>query len=98
MCAELLFDYSVVICHRDACIQQWMRTSLSGWRLGIRMKILSARPLASSVGYGFGDDAAAEAERDDAIIAQLPDLSFWVPRPAGLLHQLADCHVGEGDA
>jgi hypothetical protein len=38
-----------------------------------------------------------QVERDDAIVAQLPDPSLWVPRPTGLLHQLPDCDVGEGD-
>ena len=38
------------------------------------------------------------AERDHAIVAQLPDPSLWIPRPTGLLHPLADGHVGKGDA
>jgi len=46
----------------------------------------------------FVDDAAVQAERDHAIVAQLPDPSLWIPRPTGLLHPVADCHVGEGDA
>ena len=66
---------------RDAGIQQWMRASLSGWRPGICMEILSARPRASAIGCGFVDDSAVQAERDHTIVAQLPDLSFWVPRP-----------------
>jgi hypothetical protein len=50
------------------------------------------------MGCGFVDDAAVQAERDHAIVAQLPDPSLWIPRPAGLLHPVADCHVGNGDA
>jgi hypothetical protein len=61
------------------------------------MEILSARPRASTIGCGGVDDAAVQAERDHTIVAQLPDLSLWVPRPTGLLHQLPDRHVGEGD-
>jgi hypothetical protein len=44
------------------------------------------------------DDAGLQAELDHAIIAQLPDPSLWVPPPAGLLHLVADHHVGKGDA
>ena len=62
------------------------------------MEILSARPRASTIGCGFVDDAAIQAERDDAIVAHLPDPSLWVPRPTGLLHPVTDCHVGKGDA
>ena len=62
------------------------------------MEILSARPRASAIGCGFVDDAAVQAERDHAIVAQLPDPSLWIPRPTGLLHPVADCHVGKGDA
>jgi len=39
-----------------------------------------------------------QAERDHAIVAQLPDPSLWIPRPTGLLHPVANCHVGKGDA
>jgi hypothetical protein len=62
------------------------------------MEILAARPLASTVGCGLVDDAAVQAERDHAVVAQLPDPSFWILRPTGLLHPVADCHVGKGDA
>jgi hypothetical protein len=62
------------------------------------MEILSAGPRASTVGCGFVDDAAVQAERDHAIVAQLPNPSRWIPRPTGLLHPVADCHVGKGDA
>ena len=47
---------------------------------------------------GFVDDAAVQAERDHATVAQLPDPSFWIPGPTGLLHPVADRHVGKGDA
>ena len=62
------------------------------------MEILSARTWASTTGCGVVDDAAVQAERDHAIVAQLPDPSLWIPRPTGLLHPVADCHVGKGDA
>jgi hypothetical protein len=62
------------------------------------MDILSARSRASSIGCGFGDDATVQAEGDHAIVSQLPHPSFWIPRPTGVLHPVADCHVGEGDA
>jgi hypothetical protein len=59
------------------------------------MEILSARPRASTIGCRIVDDLDVQAERDGAIVAQLPDLTLWVPRPTGLL-QLPDCDVGEG--
>ncbi len=62
------------------------------------MEILSTRPRASAIGCGFVDDAAMQAECDHAIVAQLPDPSLWIPRPTGLLHPVANCHVGKGDA
>ena len=62
------------------------------------MEILAARPRASTIGCEFVDYAAVQAERDHAIVAQLPDPSLWIPRPTGLLHPLADGHVGKGDA
>jgi hypothetical protein len=62
------------------------------------MEMLAARPLASSGGCGFVDDAAVQAERDHAIVAQLPDPSVWIPRPTSLLHSVAHCRVGKGDA
>src|SRR5437867_6030314 len=59
----------------------------------------SLRPAPGiTIGCGFVDDAAVQAERDHAIAAQLPDPSLWIPRPTGLLHPVADCHVGTGDA
>jgi hypothetical protein len=61
------------------------------------MEILSAPPRARTIGCGVVNDAAVQAERDHTIVAQLPDLSIWVPRPTSLLYQLANCHVGEGD-
>jgi hypothetical protein len=39
-----------------------------------------------------------QTDRDDAIVAQLPDSSLRVPRPTGLLHPVTDCQVGKGDA
>jgi hypothetical protein len=35
--------------------------------------------------------------RNHAIVAQLADASLWIPRPAGLLHPVADCDVGKGN-
>jgi len=55
------------------------------------MEILSARPRASSIGCGFVDDAAVQAERDHAIVAQLPEPPLWIP-------PVAHCHAGKGDA
>lgn len=43
------------------------------------------------------NDPVLRAERDGAIIPQLPHRSLWVPRPAGLFHATADCHIGQGD-
>ena len=62
------------------------------------MEILATRPLASTVGYGFIDDAAVQAERDHAVVAQLPDPSLWIPGSTGLLHPVAHGDVGKGDA
>ena len=62
------------------------------------MEILLAGPWASTIGYGFVDDAAVQAEGDHAIVAQLPDPSLWIPRPTGLRHPAADCHVDNGAA
>jgi len=33
--------------------------------------------------------------RTRAVVAQLPDPSLWIPRPTGLLHPVAHCHVGK---
>src|SRR5206468_1200040 len=87
-------------CHlpRDAGTQQWIRASLPGCRQGICMETLSARPQASTIGCGFVDDAAGQAERDYTLVAQVPDPSLWNPHPTGLLHPDADRHVGTGDA
>jgi hypothetical protein len=46
---------------------------------------------------GARASAWSQAERDHTIVAQRPDLSFLVPRPTGLLYQLPERHVGEGD-
>jgi hypothetical protein len=58
----------------------------------------SVRLRASITGYRLVDDAAGQAEREHAIVAQLPDPAIWIPRPPGLLHPIADGHVREGDA
>jgi hypothetical protein len=63
---------------------------------------LHGDPLRSNPGIHYWmrvrHDAAVQAERDHAIVAQPPDPSPWIPRPTGLLHPVADCHVGKGDA
>ena len=38
-----------------------------------------------------------EAERDHAAVAQLPDPSLWIAGSTGLLHPVAQGHVGKGD-
>ena len=58
----------------DARIFTWMAP-------GVCMEILSDRPRASTIGCGFVDDAAVQAERDHAIVGKLPDPSLWIPRP-----------------
>jgi hypothetical protein len=45
-----------------------------------------ARFRASSTRYLLVDDAAGQAEGDHAIVAQLPDPTFWIPRSTRLLH------------
>ena len=62
------------------------------------MEILAARPLASTLGCGFVNDATVLAERDHAVVAQLPDPLLWIPGSTGLLHPVAHGHVGKGDA
>ena len=47
---------------------------------------------------GTASVGGREAERDHAVVAQLPDPSLWIPGPTGLLHPVAHCHVGKGDA
>jgi len=44
-----------------------------------------------------GDDATSQAERDDAVVAQLPDRAVGMPRPAGLLHSPPGRNIGVGD-
>ena len=39
-----------------------------------------------------------QAQRDDAIVAQLPEPSLGVPGSTGLLHPVANGHLGKGDA
>src|SRR6266849_249860 len=73
-----------------------MQASLPRWRPGICMEILSARRRASTIGCGFVDDAAVQANRDHTIVAQPPDPPLWIPRYTGLLHPFAECHVGKG--
>ena len=75
-----------------------MQASLSGSRRGICLEMPSTRPRASTNGCGFLDDAVPQAERDRAIVAQLPEPLVWIPRPTGLLHPGAHRRVGEGDA
>jgi hypothetical protein len=62
------------------------------------MEMLSARPRASTIRCEAVDNSAIQTQRDHAIVAQLPDLSLWIPPPAGLLHLVADCYLGKGDA
>ena len=62
------------------------------------MKILTGRRRASTTGCRFVDDTAVQAERDNAVVAQLPNPALWIPRPTGLLHLRADSDVGKGDA
>jgi hypothetical protein len=62
------------------------------------METLSADPPASTIGCQFVDDAIGQAERDHAIVAQLPDPALWIPPPTRLLHPATDDNVGEGDA
>ena len=62
------------------------------------MEIVGVRPRGSTIGCRLGDDAALQAERDNAIVAQLPDPSLGIPNSAGLLYSIADCHLGKGDA
>ena len=83
---------------RHTGIQQWMRASPRRWRRRICMAIHSAPSPASTIGCGFAGDAAVQAERDHAIVAQLPEPSVWIPRPTGRFTRIADHHVGEGDA
>src|SRR5712692_4607895 len=60
--------------------------------------MLCPSPLASIRRCRFVEDPAVQAERDDAIVAQLPEPSLGVPGSTGLLHPVADGHVGKGDA
>jgi hypothetical protein len=62
------------------------------------MKIVSACARASTIGCGFIDDAGVQAERDHAIVAQLPDPSLRIPRPTGLLDPAAYGDISIGDA
>ena len=97
--AELPLDCNAVIYHGMLASNSGCKhLSLVGWCPGICMKILSARPRASTIGCWFVDEAPVQTERGHAIVAQLPDPSLWMPHPSGLLHPLADCHVGKGDA
>jgi hypothetical protein len=98
LCGELLLDCNAVICHwmpasNSGCEHLYLDGALaSAWRFS---PLDLGHPLLDA---GFVDDAAVQAERDHAIVAQLPDSSLWIPRPTGLLHPVADCHVGNGDA
>jgi hypothetical protein len=75
-----------------------MRASLSGWRLGICTEVLSANPRASIIGCRFVLDAVVQAERDHAIVAQLPDPALGIPSATRLLYPIADDDLSEGDA
>jgi len=59
-----------------------MRASLPGWRPGICMEILSARPRASTIGCGFVDHATVQAERDRSATARAVALDSTSHRPA----------------
>jgi len=74
----------------DPCIFSWMpRRHLRSDALpGVRVFI---------TGCPFAGDAGIEAERGYAIVAQVPDPSLRVPRPAGLLDLCARLDVGKGD-
>jgi len=91
-------DCNAVICHGMPASNSRCEHLYLDAAGGICRKILSARPRASTSGCGFVDDAAVQAERQRAIVAQLPDPSLWIPRPTGLLHSLADRHAGSSDA
>ena len=43
------------------------------------------------------NDAASQTERDDAVVAQLPDHLVGIPGSASLLHALPGRDIGEGD-
>ena len=58
------------------------------------MEMPSARARASTSGCRVVNDAV-QAERHGAIVAQLPDLLRWIPRPTDLLHPLAEFHFGK---
>src|SRR5713101_5092841 len=62
------------------------------------MWMLCPSPLASTRRCRFVDDTVVQAQRDDAIVAQLPEPSLGVPGSPGLLHPIADAHLGKGDA
>src|SRR5207249_8395928 len=40
----------------------------------------------STTGCRLVDDTALQAERDNAVVAQLPNPALWIPRRTGLLH------------
>jgi hypothetical protein len=73
---------------RDVSIKEWMRASLVR-ATGHLHETPSARPRASAIGCWFVDDAGMQAERDDAIVAHLPDSSLRVHVPPA-------CFTGHG--
>src|SRR5712691_5913894 len=59
--------------------------------------MLAARERVSTIGCRGVDDAAAQIEVDDAVIAQLPNPSLGIPRATSLLDPIADSRLGKGD-
>ena len=58
------------------------------------------RSSSAGIHYWMPDSATTrffQAERDNAIVAQLPDPSLGF-HAAGLLYAIAHCHLGKGDA
>ena len=73
--------------------------SISTWMSAGHLHVDAPTGLrASSIGCLVGDDAPRQTKRDHAIVAQPPDSLLRVPPPARLLHSVADCCVGKGDA
>ena len=62
------------------------------------MEMPCSLSLASTRRCGFVYDATLQPEGDRVVVACLPQLSVWIPPPAGLLHAFTDCHFGKGDA
>jgi hypothetical protein len=96
--AELLFDCNEVI-------RRGMPASNSGYKHlyldGARASAWRFSPLGPEHPLldagSFVDDATGQAQRNHAIVTQLPDPSIRIPRPTGLRHVLADRRVGKRD-